>query len=206
PCLVRENNLETYLGLPTFAPFRHTERAEIGMAQMLAWGSTGGEVLWLEVSKMKGSGHLLLTGQIGEVMKESAQTIRSYLRSHPECWEGEDMDWKQWDIHFHAPLGGVTKDGPSAGLALFAALFSLLRAQPLPVGVAMTGEVTLRGKILGVGGLREKLLAAQRAHLHTLILPKQNQAEVECLPKSLHDSMQLVFLNQLQELMDWLEP
>lgn len=173
----------------------------IGTAVGLAWTPTGGEVLTVETQRMPGLGGLRLTGQLGEVMRESAQTALSFAR----CWAQQqgypDPFVSHEELHIHVPAGAIPKDGPSAGVTIAAALISLLSHRPLQPGVAMTGELTLRGRVLPVGGLREKLLAAQRAGVHTVLLPKDSEREVSLLPRPLRRALKLVLVSDMEELM-----
>jgi ATP-dependent Lon protease len=169
-----------------------------GLVAGLAWTPSGGEVLYVEATQMPGEG-LRLTGQLGDVMKESAQIALSYVRSHANSWELADGFLQGQEIHVHFPAGAVPKDGPSAGVALTTALVSLLTDTPVRRDVAMTGEVTLRGRVLPVGGVEAKVLAAHRAGMTTVILPRRNARDVEELPESVQEAMEFILVDDVAE-------
>ena len=156
----------------------------MGVATGLAWTQTGGEVLTIETMIMKGKGNFTLTGQLGEVMKESAQAALSYARSRAESLHLRDNFYENLDIHIHIPAGAIPKDGPSAGVTLVTSLISALTRIPVNRDVAMTGEITLRGKVLPIGGLKEKILAALRAKIKTVLLPEQNKKDLMEIPSA----------------------
>ncbi|HZD42177.1 MAG TPA: endopeptidase La, partial [Terriglobales bacterium] len=185
-------NLHSYLGAPRYMPETEQEHHEIGVATGLAWTSTGGEILYVEASLAKGRGTLTLTGQLGEVMKESAQAAVSYARAHAKKLGIEPDFYQKLDIHIHVPAGAIPKDGPSAGITMATALISALTQQPVNRDVAMTGEITLRGRVLPVGGLKEKSLAARRAGIKTIIIPEKNQKDLEEIPKTLRRKLHWV--------------
>lgn len=202
PFGVDVQDVKTYLGVPK----RYTEKEEkpmIGIAVGLAWTEVGGEIMLIEATKFKGKGNLLLTGSLGDIMKESAQAALSYIKSKAEDY-GIDPDvFSNFDVHIHVPEGAVPKDGPSAGITIATALISLFTDRPVRMDVAMTGEVTLRGRVLPVGGLKEKILAAKRAGIYEVILPEKNREEVlEDLPGYVRDKMVLHFVNNLDEVFD----
>ena len=174
---------------------------EIGLALGIAWTEAGGDVMPVEVSLMEGKGSLTLTGQLGEVMQESAQAALSYARSHaPELGIG-DIDFEKLDIHIHVPEGAVPKDGPSAGITMATALISALVQRPVRHEVAMTGEITLRGRILAIGGLKEKVLAAHRAGIRTVLLPNQNRKDLTEVPSRVRRDLRLVFVDRMEEVL-----
>jgi ATP-dependent Lon protease len=183
--------------------FSETRRrtAEPGVATGLAWTPVGGDVLFVEASAMPGSGKLTITGQLGDVMRESAQAALSYVRSHPP--EGLETEWfADHDLHVHVPAGAIPKDGPSAGITIATALSSLLRDQPVRADVAMTGEITLTGQVLPIGGLKEKVLAAQRAGIVCVIAPELNAADIEEIPAHLVAELDFRFVERIEEVLE----
>jgi ATP-dependent Lon protease len=199
--------VEEVLGPPRFFP-ETADRCEVpGVATGLAWTPTGGDIIFLEATKMKGKGKLSLTGQLGDVMKESAQTALSYVRTYASEL-GLDPDFsEQYDIHLHVPAGSVPKDGPSAGSAMLTSLVSLLSGRRVRSDVAMTGEITLRGLILPVGGIKEKVLAAHRAGLKTIILPERNSKDKPDIPEEIRNELDLKFVKRMRDVLELaLEP
>jgi ATP-dependent Lon protease len=198
---VTPQNLHHYLGIPKYVPDQEQEKDEVGVSTGLAWTETGGDVLYIEASAMKGKGQLTLTGHLGEVMKESAHAALSYIRSQAKSL-GLDSDiFAKQDIHVHVPAGAIPKDGPSAGITMATALASCLTNLPVKRDIAMTGEVTLRGRILAIGGLKEKVLAAKRAHIQTILLPKRNQKDLDDIPKHLLRGIQFIFVENMSEVL-----
>ena len=199
---VTPSEVAKYLGPPRFLPEEEREKDEVGVATGLAWTETGGDILYIEATTMKGKGGLTLTGHLGEVMKESAQAALSYVRSRaPKLGIKEDTFGKT-DIHIHVPAGAIPKDGPSAGVTMATALTSALTGRPVSKDVAMTGEVTLRGRVLPIGGLKEKTLAARRAGLKKVIIPKRNAKDLEDIPKIVKKSLQFVYADHMDEVLD----
>ncbi|HEV8540695.1 MAG TPA: endopeptidase La [Nitrospiraceae bacterium] len=193
-------NLNKFLGVPKFLPEAEQEKDEVGVGTGLAWTESGGDVLYIEATMMKGKGQLTLTGHLGDVMKESAQAALSYVRSREKLL-GIDPDiFSKTDIHVHVPAGAIPKDGPSAGITMATALASMLANIPVRRDVAMTGEVTLRGRVLPVGGLKEKILAAKRAKLSMVILPKRNEKDLEEIPKHLLRGIRFVFAETMDDV------
>jgi ATP-dependent Lon protease len=195
-------NIHSFLGAPKFLPETEQEHHEIGVATGLAWTSTGGEVLYVEASLSKGRGNLTLTGQLGEVMKESAQAAVSYARAHAKKLGIEEDFYQKMDIHIHVPAGAIPKDGPSAGITMATALISALTKQPVSRDVAMTGEITLRGRVLPIGGLKEKSLAAFRAGIKTIILPDRNEKDLAEIPKALRRKLRCVIAKNMSDVLD----
>ncbi len=193
-------NLHAYLGVPKFLPEAEQEKDEIGVATGLAWTEAGGDVLYIEATVMKGKGQLTLTGHLGDVMKESAQAALSYVRSREKLLGINPDMFSKNDLHIHVPAGAIPKDGPSAGITMATALASSLSNIPVRRDVAMTGEITLRGRVLPIGGLKEKILAAKRAKLSTVILPKRNKKDLEEIPKHLLRGIQLVFAETMDDV------
>ncbi len=183
PGRITPSSLNKYLGPPQFTEWLTNEADEVGVANGLAWTDAGGDVMQVEVSLMEGKGNLTLTGQLGEVMQESAQAALTYPRSHMDDLGLTGLDFDKIDIHIHVPEGGIPKDGPSAGITMATALVSALTERPVRHTVAMTGEITLRGRVLPIGGLKEKLMAAHRLHLETVCLPRaQREGPGGCTP------------------------
>ncbi len=198
---VTRANLHLFLGPPKFLPEAEQEQHEVGVATGLAWTSAGGEVLYVEASLSKGRGNLTLTGQLGEVMKESAQAAVSYARSHAKKLGIEEDFYQKLDIHIHVPAGAIPKDGPSAGITMAAALISALTRRAVSRDVAMTGEITLRGRVLPVGGLKEKCLAAFRAGIRRIVIPDRNQKDLEEIPKPLRRKLGLVSAKNMSDVL-----
>ncbi len=197
---VTADKLPEYLG-----PQRHylgvaEEADEVGVATGVAWTSAGGDLITVEATVLEGNGHLTLTGQLGDVMKESAQAALSYARSKTEQFGIENRFYEKYDIHLHLPAGSIPKDGPSAGITMAIALLSALTKRPTRRDVAMTGEITLRGRVLPVGGLKEKILAAHRAGITTFILPKRNVKDVEDVPKDIFQDLKFVFVEHMDDV------
>ena len=176
---------------------------EPGVATGLAWTPMGGDILFVEATKMEGTGKLILTGQLGEVMKESAQAALSYIRAHAEEFHIEKNFHEKYDLHIHVPAGAIPKDGPSAGVTIFIALLSLLTARLVNNDVAMTGEITLRGKVLPVGGIKEKVLAAHRSGIKKVILPDRNEADIVEIPESVKKEMEFIFVKKMGEVVQY---
>lgn len=196
------DNLEEFLGKPNFLNRKADLKDEIGVATGLAWTPYGGDLLRIEVSVLPGKGKLTLTGKLGEVMQESAQTALSFIRSISEELKIPAETFEKSDIHIHVPEGAVPKDGPSAGISLTSAMISALTRRPLRNNIAMTGEITLRGKVLAIGGLNEKLLAAQRNNIPTVIVPAENSKEVADLPKELREGLTILQLDDYKEVLE----
>lgn len=199
---IRAGDLKGYLGQEKFFSETTDRTRTPGVATGLAWTPYGGTVLFIEATKMKGRGRLVLTGKLGDVMKESAQAALSYLRSRVEDLGLEEVEFNAIDIHLHIPAGAIPKDGPSAGITLVCALYSLLTGRPIKQRLAMTGEVTLRGLVLPVGGVKEKVLAARRAGVKTIILPARNEADLEEIPKHLKRQMRFIPVEDVSEVLD----
>ena len=193
-------SLRTYLGVQKHQPEIEKEKDQVGLATGLAWTETGGETLHVEAIRMKGKGNLTLTGHLGEVMKESAQAALSYVRTQAESLGINQNDFAENDIHVHVPAGAIPKDGPSAGITMATAIASGLAGIPVRHNMTMTGEITLRGRILPVGGLKEKLLATKRAAIPTVILPKHNEKDLEELPKHLLKDLKIIFAETMDQV------
>src|SRR6059058_1291258 len=200
PVRVSLKNLHEFLGAPKIIPEEVLKKDQIGVATGLAWTVVGGDVLFVEALRMRGKGNLVLTGQLGEVMRESAQAAYSYAKSRAKELEIDPEDFNTYDMHIHIPEGAIPKDGPSAGITLATALVSALSQRPVRKDVAMTGEITLRGNVLPVGGIKEKMLAARRARVTKVILPHLNRRDMEEIPKELFGEMQFVFVENVREV------
>jgi ATP-dependent Lon protease len=198
---VLDKNLPDFLGAPKAYPDEVLKKDQVGVATGLAWTPSGGDVLFIEALLTAGKGGLLLTGQLGNVMKESAQAALSWAKSKAEDFGITQDKFEKFDIHVHVPEGAIPKDGPSAGVSLTTALVSALSGKPVKRSVAMTGEITLRGNVLPVGGIKEKVLAARRAHVTTVVLPKQNERDLEEIPKDLLKEMNFVFVDSLKQVL-----
>jgi len=190
-----------YLGVPRYRPSVAEEQNEIGVATGLAWTEVGGEILVTECTLMPGRGRLMLTGKLGDVMQESAQAAMSFVRARAEEF-GIQKDFnRKLDVHVHIPEGAIPKDGPSAGITLATSLISALARIPARRDVAMTGEITLRGKVLPIGGVKEKLLAAHRAGIKTIIMPKDNEKDLADIPKNVLDVLAIHMVSHMDEVL-----
>jgi ATP-dependent Lon protease len=190
-----------FLGKPRFRARRKNQESEIGVATGLAWTEVGGELLETEVGLMPGKGKLTLTGKLGEVMQESARAAVSYLRSRADLL-GVDPDFNEkLDVHLHVPEGAIPKDGPSAGITMATTLVSALTKIPVRKDVAMTGEITLRGKVLPVGGIKDKVLAAFRGGITEVILPKENEKDLEEIPTEVRELMEVHLVESMDEVL-----
>lgn len=195
------DNLHRYLGVPKYLPEGEQEISQIGVATGLAWTQSGGEVLYVEASTMKGKGNLTLTGHLGDVMKESAQAALTYARSKAKELHISPDFYEKVDLHIHVPAGAIPKDGPSAGVTMATAIISALTKTPVKKGVAMTGEITLRGRILPVGGLKEKSLGAIRAKIKTIIVPERNKKDLEEIPQNIKKQLNFVFVRTMDDVL-----
>ena len=190
------------LGKPKYRPRKKLDESEVGVATGLAWTQAGGELLESEVGLMKGSGKLILTGKLGDVMKESARAAMSYLRSRADAFGLEPGFHADQDLHIHVPEGAIPKDGPSAGITMASALISALLGVPVRGDVAMTGEITLRGKVLPVGGIKDKVLAAYRAGIFEILLPKENEKDLEEVPEEVREEMTFHLVESMDEVLE----
>jgi ATP-dependent Lon protease len=197
---VTPKNLHEFLGVPKVSPDEVLKKDQIGVATGLAWTAVGGEVLFIEALRVKGKGTLVLTGQLGDVMKESAQAAYSFAKSRAVVLGIPEEDFNTYDLHIHIPEGAIPKDGPSAGITLATAMVSALAQRPVRKDVAMTGEITLRGNVLPVGGVKEKVLAARRARVTKIILPRLNQRDMDEVPKELMGEIKFVFVDNVLEV------
>jgi ATP-dependent Lon protease len=199
---IDETAVEKFLGPRKYFREVAQEKDRIGVATGLAWTENGGDILFIETSKMKGDKGLILTGSLGEVMKESAQAALSYIRTNASSLHIPENFYQECDLHIHIPAGATPKDGPSAGITIATAVLSLLKGKPVPHEIAMTGELTLSGRVLPVGGIKEKILAARRAGVKTVILPKKNEENLEDIPAYIKKEMEFIFVEHIQEVLD----
>ena len=197
---ITKTNLKTYLGNPKYSPEKKNDHAEVGIVRGLAWTSVGGVTLEVEVNVLPGKGELVLTGKLGDVMKESAQAALSYVRSISEGYGIDAEFYTKHDIHIHIPEGAVPKDGPSAGITMAIAMLSAITDRAVRADVAMTGEITLRGRVLPIGGLKEKLLAAKVIGIKTVCIPKDNEKDLEEISKEITDGMEIVPVERFSQV------
>lgn len=199
---VEVNDLEELLGK---APFDHTKKQpkpQVGVVTGLAWTQFGGDILPIEVNHFKGSGKFIVTGQLGDVMKESASIALDYLKAHADKYSLKDIDFDKQDIHIHVPEGAVKKDGPSAGVTLTTAIYSAFTQKPVRDDVAMTGEVTLTGSVLPIGGLKEKSISAHRSGIHTIIIPKDNAKDIDDIPESVRNDLTIITADHIDTVLE----
>ena len=199
--VITEKNLSRYLGKEKYIYKKINDADEVGIVRGLAWTSVGGETLQIEVNIMPGNGEIMLTGQLGDVMKESARTAISYIRSIGNKYQIEEDFFKKNDIHVHIPEGAVPKDGPSAGITMATAMLSAITHIKVRADVAMTGEITLRGRVLPIGGLKEKLLAAKNAGVKTVLIPQKNEADLEELSAEITKGMEIIPVETMEEVL-----
>ena len=199
---ITERNLSHYLGKEIYTYQMVNEQDEVGIVRGLAWTSVGGDTLQIEVNVMPGEGEILLTGQLGDVMKESARTGISYIRSVSKKQEIDEKFFKEHDIHIHIPEGAVPKDGPSAGITMATAIFSAVTNRKVRADIAMTGEITLRGRVLPIGGLKEKLLAAKNAGIRTVLVPAQNEADVKEISAEITKGLEIIPVSHMKEVLE----
>lgn len=198
---ITENGLEKYLGKEKITFEDVNEEDQVGIVRGLAWTSVGGDTLQIEVNVMPGKGTLQMTGQMGDVMKESAQTALSYIRSIcPEYGVADDY-FEKHDIHLHIPEGAVPKDGPSAGITMATAMLSAVTGRKVDAKLAMTGEITLRGRALPIGGLKEKILAARMAHMKRVLVPDKNRPDIAELSKEITKGLTIIFVKDMADVL-----
>ena len=199
---VSKKKVTEYLGAPRFYSDLAERTTKPGVVTGLAWTAAGGDILFIEASKMKGKGILTLTGQLGDVMKESATAAMTYVRSHTDILDFENDFNEKTDIHVHVPAGAIPKDGPSAGVGMFTSIVSLLSGKPVKSKVAMTGEITLRGNVLPIGGVKEKVTAAHRSGIKTIILPDHNRKDLEDIPEHIKKDLEFHFAKEMMDVID----
>lgn len=197
---IKKNNIKDYLGNVKYMPEKRSDKADIGIVRGLAWTSVGGVTLEVEVNVLPGKGELALTGKMGDVMKESAQAGLSYIRSISDKYDIKPEFYKEHDIHIHIPEGAVPKDGPSAGITMATAILSAITQKPVRADIAMTGEITLRGRVLPIGGLKEKLLAAKNIGIKTVCIPKDNEKDLEEISNEITDGMEIIPVDRFEQV------
>lgn len=197
---IKKNNIKDYLGNVKYMPEKRSDKADIGIVRGLAWTSVGGVTLEIEVNVLLGKGELALTGKMGDVMKESAQAGLSYIRSISDKYDIKPEFYKEHDIHIHIPEGAVPKDGPSAGITMATAMLSAITQKPVRADIAMTGEITLRGRVLPIGGLKEKLLAAKNIGIKTVCIPKDNEKDLEEISNEITDGMEIIPVDRFEQV------
>jgi ATP-dependent Lon protease len=198
---VAVSRLTPFLGPPRTTHGEQLSRDQVGVATGLAWTPVGGEILFVEAQAMEGKGGLILTGQMGDVMKESAHAALSYARAHAAEYGIEQDFFGSHDFHIHIPEGSIPKDGPSAGVTLTSALISACTGRPVHRSIAMTGEITLRGDVLPVGGIKEKVLAAHRRRLFTILLPRPNQKDMHEIPRELRQDLKIILVDKVKDVL-----
>ena len=198
--VVKVDDVESYLGLPSFEHEFAERSPEIGVATGLAWTSVGGEIMFIESTRMKGNGRTIVTGQLGDVMRESVQAAYSYVRSKAADLNIDEKSFSDYDIHIHFPAGAIPKDGPSAGVAIASTIASVMGNKPVRHDVAMTGEITLRGKVLSVGGIKEKVMAAARANIRKVVLPLGNKRDLSEVPAEVTAGLEFVFAERVEDV------
>ena len=201
PFKINRNNLHKYLGVAKFYPEMDRENHQIGLSTGLAWTQAGGEVMYVEASLIRGKGELIITGQLGDVMQESARAAVSYVRANIQAYGGQAKAFDSVDIHIHVPAGAIPKDGPSAGIAMATALISAATGNPVCSDVAMTGEITLRGRVLPIGGLKEKSLGALRAGIHKIIIPTKNKKDLTEIPRNIQRKIKYIPVQEMDEVL-----
>jgi len=198
---ITTRNLSRYLGTPRIHEKRIEKENQIGMAIGLAWTPVGGDILNIETSLMPGKGELILTGHLGDVMKESARAALTYAKANMKNLGIKANAFDKKDIHIHVPEGAIKKDGPSAGVSIVTSLISAVSGRPVSRDIAMTGEITLRGNVLAIGGLKEKSLAAKRSGIKKVIIPKKNEGQMRELPKEIKDSLDFILAEQIDDVL-----
>ena len=199
---IQDKHLSDYLGPQRFRHESVEETHEVGVVAGLAWTPVGGDVLFVEASAMPGNGKMKLTGQMGDVMKESAEAAMTYVRSRWQQLGLEQSFAESQDLHIHVPAGAVPKDGPSAGITMATVMASVFTGRPVRRDVAMTGEITLRGKVLPIGGVRDKVLAAHRAGIKTVILPEDNRRDLDEIPETVRNDLRIVFASHMDDVLE----
>jgi len=202
PIKITIDNLRDFLRVPKVYIEGALKKDQIGVVTGLAWTAVGGDIMFIEALRTKGKGKLVLTGQLGEVMQESAQAAYSFAKARAKDLDINPEDFETYDLHIHLPEGAIPKDGPSAGITMAVAMVSVLAQRPVRKDVAMTGEITLRGNVLPIGGVKEKLLAARRARIKRVILPETNRRDLDDLPKEVRDDLKFIFVENVRQVFD----
>ena len=202
PYAITQKNLSRYLGPPSFQPELDKDESQVGLVTGLAWTQTGGEVLYVETSMMPGKGELIMTGQLGEVMQESGRAAMSYARANVERLGVKRDIFENCDFHIHVPAGAIPKDGPSAGIAMATGLISVLSGRAVNKDVAMTGEISLRGRVLPIGGLKEKALGALRGKVFTVIIPEKNRKDLMDIPPNVKRRLKFIPVQHVDEVLE----
>lgn len=195
-------NLEEYLGKPRFDYTDKLDEPQVGVVTGMAYTQFGGDILPIEVNHFEGTGKLIITGQLGDVMKESASIALDYVKSNADRFGLESKNFEKQDIHIHVPEGAIKKDGPSAGVTLTTAIYSAFSNKPVRSDVAMTGEITLRGKVLPIGGLKEKSISAHRSGIRTIIIPKENEKDIDDIPEQVRSELTIVLASHIDTVLD----
>jgi ATP-dependent Lon protease len=198
---VSEKSIPKYLGPYRFRQEQVEEKDQVGLVTGLAWTQVGGELLFIETLIMPGKGKLTVTGKLGDVMQESAQAALSYVRSRAASLMIDDKFYKEYDIHIHIPEGAIPKDGPSAGITMCSSLVSALTKRKVYRDIAMTGEITLRGRVLPIGGLKEKIIAAHRGGIKKILIPKENEKDLKDVPKSISKQLEIIPVGHMDEVL-----
>ena len=196
---VGKQRVQEFLGAPRYKPDLAGRAAEVGVSTGLAWTPYGGSLLFIEANRMIGKGDIVVTGRLGDVMKESARAAMSFIRAHAEEFDIDPTEFSKYDLHLHFPEGATPKDGPSAGVAIATCLASLFTRRAVRHDLAMTGEITLKGKVLEVGGIKEKLLAAHRAGIRTVLIPRANEKDLEEVPEEVRDELTIVATDDVEQ-------
>jgi ATP-dependent Lon protease len=200
--VISSKNIPKYLGVPKFRHGETEENNQIGLTTGLAWTEVGGELLAIEASIMEGTGRMVMTGKLGDVMQESVQAALTYIRARAEKFGLPKNFYKKIDIHVHVPEGAIPKDGPSAGIAMATSIASALMKKKVRADLAMTGEITLRGRVLPIGGLKEKILAAHRGNIKMVVIPKDNEKDLAEVPHNVQNALKIVFVEHIDEVLD----
>jgi ATP-dependent Lon protease len=200
--IISSKAIAKYLGVPKYHHGEIEGKDKIGLTTGLAWTEVGGELLAIEASIMEGTGRMIMTGKLGDVMQESVQAALSYIRARAEKFGLAKNFYKRMDIHVHVPEGAIPKDGPSAGIAMVTSIASVLMRRKVRADIAMTGEITLRGRVLPIGGLKEKILAAHRGNIKTVIIPKDNERDLAEVPQNVQKALKIVFVEHIDEVLN----
>jgi ATP-dependent Lon protease len=199
---ITDKTVEKFLGTAVYIPEMPEKSSEIGVCIGLAWTGSGGDLMIIEGLRMKGSGEVITTGSLGEVMKESIQAAHSYVHSKADVLGIDHNDFNEFDIHIHFPSGAIPKDGPSAGVTVSLVIASVMAERPIRNDIAMTGEVTLRGRVLSVGGIKEKISAAYRAGIKTILIPRENKKDLKDLPADIIKETEFVYIDTIDEVFE----